>query len=210
MLVFIDESGDPGFKINSGSSKYFTIGMVIFEDNEEACGCDKKIDLLKMELGWKSDSEFHFCNNSDRIREAFLKAVIPYNFFYYGFVINKDPKKLWGEGFRNKESFYKYACGLVFENAKDKLNDAIVVLDKSGNSDFRKSLSKYLKNKINTSSKLIKKVKMERSDSNSLLQLADYICGVINRSINNNKLKKDAFRSFISHREIRVQIWPPK
>lgn len=137
MLVFIDESGDPGLKLDRGSSRFFCIGLVIFQENDEALACDQRIELLKRELGWKKSSEFHFKRNSDRVRESFLNAVAPYNFFYYGIVINKDPKKLWGEGFRDKQSFYKYASGLVnecaglakamknpnpisFENASDK------------------------------------------------------------------------------------------
>lgn len=36
MLVFIDDSGDPGFKINRGSSRYFVIALVIFKDELEA------------------------------------------------------------------------------------------------------------------------------------------------------------------------------
>ncbi len=36
MLVFIDDSGDPGFKLDKGSSKFFVISLVIFNDNLEA------------------------------------------------------------------------------------------------------------------------------------------------------------------------------
>lgn len=208
MLIFIDESGDSGLKIESGSSRYFTIGLVVFEDNEEAIACDQRIQLLKKEIGWSQDSEFHFKRNSDRVRETFLRAVSPYNFFYYGVVINKDPKKLWGEGFKNKESFYKYACGLVFENAKEKLMQATVVIDESGNLDFKRQLGKYLKRKINQNGRIIGKVKMQRSTSNNLLQLADYVASSINRSILNKKKKSDDYRKMISHREIYVQIWP--
>jgi len=106
MLVFIDESGDSGLKIEEGSSRYFTIGLVVFEDNDEALNCDQRIRLLKKELGLSENYEFHFKRNSDKVRLAFLTAVSPYNFFYYGIVINNDPKKLWGDGFRNKKSFY--------------------------------------------------------------------------------------------------------
>jgi hypothetical protein len=112
MLVFIDESGDSGLKLEQGSSKYFTIALVAFEDREEAIACDQRIGLLKRELGWSGNSEFHFNKNSIRVRKIFLEAVLPYDFFYYGVVIDKDPKKLYGQGFRNKKSFYKYACSL--------------------------------------------------------------------------------------------------
>jgi hypothetical protein len=209
MLVFIDESGDPGLKIEKGSSRFFTVSLAIFEDKDEALACDQRITLLKRELGWKEDNEFHFKRNSDKVRRAFLKAVAPYNFFYYGIVINKDPKKLWGEGFRNKSSFYKYTCGLVFQNAKDKLENSTVVIDKSGNLDFRRQLAKYLRRKLNREGKkLIKKVKMQRSRGNNLLQLADYVAGVINRSVQKRKKFASEYRKIIAHREIYVQIWP--
>ncbi len=208
MLVFIYESGDAGLKIDEGSSRFFTISLVVFEDNDEATACDQRIELLKKELSWEINSEFHFKRNSNKVRKAFLEAVARYNFFYYGIVINKNPKKLWGEGFRNKESFYKYACGLVFENAKDKLRNAIVVVDKSGNLDFRNHLAKYLRRKINNSGKLIKEVKMQRSEANNLLQLSDYVAGVINRSVIGVKKKHDDYRKIVAHREINVQIWP--
>jgi len=208
MLIFIDESGDSGLKIEKGSSRYFTVGLVVFEDNDEGVACDQRIQLLKKEIGWTQNSEFHFKRNSDRVREAFLRAVSPYGFFYYGVVINKDPNKLWGDGFKNKESFYKYTCGLVFENAKEKLMQATVVIDESGSLDFKRQLGKHLRKKMNQKSKLIGKVKMQKSSSNNLLQLADYVASSINRSVQDEKKKAGDYRKIISHREMYVQIWP--
>ena len=108
MLVFIDESGDPGLKITQGSSRYFVISLVVFEDHEEAIACDKRISLLSRELGYPEGYLFHFQDNSHKVRMSFLNAVAPYEFFYFGIVLNKDSEKLWGEGFKNKESLYKY------------------------------------------------------------------------------------------------------
>ncbi len=208
MLIFIDESGDTGLDIDKGATEYFTIVMVIFEEDDEAQACDQRIKLLKKELGLPDDFEFHFHKNSNRIRGSFLKAVLPYQFFYYGIVINKH--KLFGEGFRNKESFYKYACGLVFENAKDKLDRATVVIDKSGRKLFKFQLAKYLKNKMNTAdNKRIRKIKIQDSQTNNLLQLADMIAGAINRSLVRRSDKDEIlFRDIIKAREIYVQIWP--
>jgi len=209
MLVFIDESGDTGFKLDKGSSRYFVISLVIFEENTEAIACDKRIQLLKQELKYSENFEFHFKENSHRVKMAFLEAVAPYNFFYYGIVINKDPQKLGRDGFRTKESFYKYACSLVFENAKEKMRNATVVIDKSGKKVFRSQLARYLKRKINKKGEngYIKKVKMQRSKSNNLLQLADYIAGVINRYAQRKKYS-DQYHKLIAHKEMYVQFWP--
>ena len=103
MLVFGDEAGDSGLKLAQGSSKFFTVALVIFEEHDEAIACDQRIELLKKELGWSSESEFHFRNNSDRIRRIFLNAVAPYNFFYYGIVFNKDPSMLANDIFLDKK-----------------------------------------------------------------------------------------------------------
>ncbi|MGH9364264.1 MAG: DUF3800 domain-containing protein [Thermoanaerobaculia bacterium] len=210
MLVFIDESGDPGRKVGSGSSSFFVVALVVFNDHEEAEACDQRITLLRRELGWTEDSEFHFARNSDKQRCEFLRAVAPYDFFYYGIVLNKDPKRLWGPGFDHKESLYKYACRLVFENARDKLQNAIVVIDQSGNREFKTQLERYLKARmtLEDGTRLIKKLKMQRSSSNNLLQLADYIAGIINRSVGGKRARGSDYRKFVAHREIYVQVWP--
>ena len=100
MLVFIDESGDSGLRVVAGSSKYFVVSLVMFQDNDAASACDQRIQLLKRELGYDPSFTFHFTENSDRVRRAFLQAVAPQDFLYFGFVLNKDPAKLWGDWFR--------------------------------------------------------------------------------------------------------------
>lgn len=205
MLVFVDESGDSGLKLDCGSSKYFIITLVVFEENEEAEALDKRINLLRHEFDLYVDFEFKFNKCDKDIRTRFLQAVLPYNFFYFAIVINK--KGLYGEGFKFKESFYKYASSLVFENAKPYLRDAKVIIDSSGSKDFRRQLSGYLRSKI--SGGYIKKIKLQDSKRNNLLQLADMVSGAVYRDFGE---KSDAkiYRNIIKSREIYVQLWPRK
>ncbi len=60
MLIFIDESGDAGFKFNSGSTNYFVISAVIFSDNLEAVRTVVAIKDLKCRLGFSRTTEFKF------------------------------------------------------------------------------------------------------------------------------------------------------
>src|SRR6266550_141126 len=108
MLVFIDESGDPGMKIKGGSSPYFTVILLVFEDYDEALAVDQRIGLLKRELRFPPYFEFHFNKLRPDFRQAFLSAVAPYEFFYFAIVINKG--KLTGASFQHPDSLYKYAC----------------------------------------------------------------------------------------------------
>lgn len=202
MLLFIDESGDPGLKLHQGSSSHFCVALIIFEENEEAENADRAIADLRSKLRLHENYEFRFNNANRTIRESFLSAAASQNFFYHGIVINKA--KLTGPGFKVKESFYKYACGLVFENAKPQLSDATVIIDGSGSREFRKQLATYLRRKTG---RLIKKVKVQNSRRNNLLQLADMVAGAMNRSFG---CKSDSvvYRQLIKHRELRVQLWP--
>lgn len=43
MLVFIDESGDLGFKMDKGSSGFFTIALAVFEGGDTALACQRGI-----------------------------------------------------------------------------------------------------------------------------------------------------------------------
>ncbi len=208
MLCFIDESGDPGLKLESGSSPYFVVALVLFNDNDEALAADQRIGLLRRELRLHDQFEFRFTHLKQELREAFLKAVAPYEFFYFAIVINK--RKLYGPGFKFKESFYKYTCGLVFENAKPHLANATVVIDGSGSREFRRQLSTYLHRRINTIGGVggfIRKVKIQDSRSNNLLQVADMVSGAVARS-STGKPDAAIYRRLIKHREIFVQFWP--
>jgi hypothetical protein len=208
MLALIDESGDPGRKLDKGSSPFFTVAMVTFDENEMAAACDERISLLRYELSLPQDYEFHFMCNSRRVRLAFLEAVAPYEFFYHAFALNKDPNKLYGAGFNFKGSLYKYVCGLVFQNAKPYLVDATVIIDKSGDREFRNQLAAYLRRKMKEGGRNpIRKIKLEESRTNNLVQLADYVAGVANRWVCK---RRDAtiYRRLIASREIQLRVWP--
>jgi hypothetical protein len=208
MLVFIDESGDPGMKLEEGSSLYFTVALVAFQDREEANAVDQRIGLLRRELRFADNFEFHFNKLRGDLRERFLEAVAPYEFLYFGIVINKT--KLTGPGFQFRDSFYKYTCSLVFENAKPHLDGATVVIDGSGSEKFRQQLATYLRRRVNdptAPSRAIRKVKIQDSRRNNLLQLADMVCGALARSYG-GKSDAESYRRIIRHREYSVQFWP--
>lgn len=207
MLVFLDESGDTGRKVLQGSSQYFVVSIIIFNDREEALACDQRIDLLRRELNKSADYEFHFAHNSRKVRQKFLEAISPYNFTFCTVAINKDPNKLFGEGFDVKSSFYKYACNMVFTNAAPYLEMATVIIDKSGSSTFQGELKRYLKERIDTDGTKIKKIKQERSHTNNLLQLADYCASICSRKAQQKDDWKEYYKYF-SSKELSWQEWP--
>lgn len=207
MLVFLDESGDPGMSGRGNTSRVFVITAIVFKDPEQAERCAQAISELRKELRLDERFEFHFNKCSDKFRKAFLERVAGYGFYYHSFVVNKD--KLYGDGFRQKSSFYKFVCGMVAENLKPHLRDASLTFDKCGDRLFKAQLSKYLKNRINNDEhRAIRKVKFEESHTNQLLQLADMVCGAIARSRKTGEPEAGRFRAMIKAREWKLRVWP--
>jgi Protein of unknown function (DUF3800) len=130
------------------------------------------------------------------------------DYLYVAFVFNKA--KMYGPGFQFKSPFYKYACKLLFESAKPYLQQASVTIDGCGDRVFRKQLQTYLKAKINTEKETIKKVKLEASHSNNLLQFADMVCGAVARSYKTAKGNCGEFRHLIKRHELGVTVWPKR
>jgi hypothetical protein len=207
MLVFIDESGDPGLKIGAGSSKYFVVALVAFEDSDEALAADDRISMLRKEQGLPDNFEFHFNKMNAAYRRVFLETVVPYNFFYFGVVMDKA--QLIEREFQLKESIYKYACGLLLEDAKPWLSDAIVFVDGSESKRFRHELKSYLVRRLKDDSGKchIKKVRVHDSTTNNLLQLADMVVGSVARFFSGKKDSRE-YRRLIAHRERNVEVWP--
>ena len=85
----------------------------------------------------------------------------------------------------------------------------MVVLDGCGSREFRRQLSAYLRKRVNDAAgnRYIQKVKIQNSNKNNLIQMADVIYGAVARSFGG---KRDAktYRFLVSHREIYVQFWP--
>lgn len=47
-IIFIDDSGDPGFKFNRGSSRYFVIACIIFNSKISAEYTSASMIILRL------------------------------------------------------------------------------------------------------------------------------------------------------------------
>ncbi len=203
-VVFVDESGDAGMKLDKGSSEFFVVTAVLFEDVAEAQRCDDSFAELRRQLGFPELKEFHFHGEREQTRRAFLTHVNQFDFSFVAVVLNK--RKLTSPGFQFKESAIKYTTRLVVENLKPNLVNAIVVVDGSGAKEFRQSFANYLKRQVNSpEQRHVKKVKMANSVTNNLVQLADMVCGAVSHSIKHGDY---SYRKLIGAKQLRAQVWP--
>jgi hypothetical protein len=69
--VYIDESGDDGFKFGFGSSNHLCFAAMILP-SELADQVGIGIPLIRHELGFRLDREFHYNSESEQTKKALV------------------------------------------------------------------------------------------------------------------------------------------
>lgn len=192
MLVYIDDSGDPGFQLGRGSSTHFVIALVIFDDELEARRTALAISELRRARFRNDDTEFHFNHSSDTTRQAFINAVGHCSFRVRAIVFDKA--KVYSPTLRRTPAkLYSYATKLALK--RSDIHDARVYIDRSGDRGFRSGLARYLRQELNTDvARLMKAFKQVPSRGNDLIQLADMVAGTIRRSYDPSKRSASTLR----------------
>jgi hypothetical protein len=207
MIVFIDDSGDSGFKLGKGSTEFFVIAMVIFDDELDAEKVAVAIKELRRELAWADYREFRFFKLNKEIRLKFLKKVTSFNFRIRCLVVNK--KLIRSDELKSKkDKFYSYFIKEALKHSDGKILDAKIKIDGSGDRIFRKSFLSYLRRELNNQERrVMKHCRLEDSKGNVLIQFADMVAGSINRSYSDKKDAKDYKAVIQKHIE---DEWPFK
>ncbi len=203
MLVFIDDSGDPGFKISKGSTSVFIVGLIIFDDPLMAEETALKIKKLRRKLKLSDDFEFKFNKCRKDFRYKFLETIKDSKFRIRAIVMQKS--KIYGQELRtSRESFYKYAIKTVLRYHGGTIEKAKLRIDGHGDRKFKRAFSAYLRRELNPYGKVKKQVfkdlKFVDSKKNVLIQLADMVTGAIYRSYNKDKTDCDFYKAIISKR----------
>lgn len=203
MLVFIDDSGDPGFNFERGSSVYFALAAVIFDDNKEAETVSTAINDLRNKLHWKREKEFKFNKSNLGIRKTFLTTATKYNFRIR--ILLVDKRKIRSPELRsNKISFYNFMIKELLTHSNGTINNANIYLDGHEDKSYKKAARTYFRKQLNSNSKIAKKLEFVDSKKNNLIQIADMVVSSITRS----KSDKDDAMVYIQIFKKRIEdLW---
>lgn len=179
MLVFIDDSGDPGFKTDRGSSKIFVISLVIFDDELEAEKTSLSIKELRRKLKVSDRYEFKFNKTDRKFKNLFFGTVKMFKFRVRA--ISVDKKTIFSSRLRSlKENFYNYIVMQVLKQSAGRVKNAKLKFDKRGERALRNEMRAYLSKQLdNKNKKIFKDFKFVDSRQNTLIQLADMVAGAV-------------------------------
>ena len=198
-LIFIDDSGDPGFKFNRGSSRYFVIACVIFNNREASEITSQVLHSLKREMSWNQNREFKFHRANDGQKELFFNSIKNSPFKIRAIAIDKYKIK---EAITiQQHSFYLQTIIRVLDNYTN-MNKAQIYLDGKENRNFQKQSSAKIRKVLNQYQQRMTEFRFVDSKRNILIQMADMVAGAIDAKFDPNKrMKKDYLEIIKSHIE---------
>lgn len=148
-LVFIDDSGDPGFK--AGSSDHFVIAAALFMDSETAESLMYEIVSYRKFLGWKYNHEFKFTKNPKHVVTELLRRAKDYDFKIYAVYIQKNDFREIAPAmiqFFDKEKLYNWTIKELLRDMP--LETAKITIDGRANKQSRKDTATYLRREVNS------------------------------------------------------------
>ena len=181
MYIYLDESGDPGFKFEHGSSSHFIIALAVFADQLDAEDTALRIKRLRQSLGLKESFEFKFNKMSNAHRYQFMTAVREAPFSIRALVVDK-------RGFQNnplvgrKDTFYQHFVAQLLAWNSAAIRNATLRVDGQGEREFKKAFQSNLRQSIAAGA--LKKLTFVNSKGDNLIQLADMLAGSIARKYN--------------------------
>ncbi len=205
MHIYLDESGETGFKFRQGSSRFFVIALVLVDDS---IPIHQAIHDFRLELGWPETQEFKFVSTYPAAREGFFRAIRPYPFKVRSLVVHKE--RLIAPHMRKKETFYNFLVKQVLHYDFGTISNATLIIDESfKGKDKKAALTTYLRQQLNTPGEAAKKitdVRYHESHRDNLLQVADMTVGAIARAYEKGD---DQYRRLLKGKLQDVWVFPP-
>ena len=124
-------------------------------------------------------TEFKFNKCAAPVKDRFFEAVASCKFSVRALVVDKS--KIYSDNLReNKDRFYNFFVKSLLQHDNDALVGARTKIDGSGDREFKRELTAYLKRESETGK--IVSVKFAESHRDNPIQLADMVAGAIARS----------------------------
>lgn len=183
ILAFADEYGNNSFDFTSQGTHFIVASIVINEEEREAI--ETALETIRKRYFQTGEIKSRKVGDDHRRRQLILQELVKLNFSIYALVTDKE--KLYGEGFKYKEPFYKYLNGLLYKELYKAFPKLRLYVDELGENHFLRGFKKYVhKNHIRD---LFSGAEFETGESKTslIIQLADFIAGTLGRCYDRSK-----------------------
>jgi len=188
VVAFADEFGNNSFDFKNQGSHFIIASVIMNQD--ELSGIQQHLEIVRKKYFQTGEIKSSKVKHNHKRRILILNELKSINFSVYAVVIDK--RKLSGEGFKFKQSFYKFLNGILYKELYRTFPQLELKVDEHGGNDFMRSFKKYVeKNHIRnlfTGSEF----NIKKSHNDLGVQLADFIAGTLGYIFDENKKSEES------------------
>ncbi len=206
IIAFADEFGTNSFAFDTQGSHFIVCSVIV--SKQELSKLETEIELIRTRYFQTGEIKSNKVGPNHQRRILVLSKLCQLNFQIYAVVVNK--RQLVTDGFKYKESFYKFVNGLVYKELYKAFPKLTLVVDEFGSNDFMLSFKKYVqKNHIRdlfSGSEFIQ----ENSHGNLMIQVADFFAGTLGYCFDDTKkgLHSEELLKIIEPRISSINYFP--
>lgn len=206
VIAFADEFGNNSFDFENQGSHFIIASVIMNQD--ELPKIQEQLESIRKKYFQTGEIKSSKVKYNHKRRILILKELQSINFSVYAVVIDK--RKLFGEGFKFKQSFYKFLNGILYKELYRTFPQLELKVDEHGGNDFMRSFKKYVeKNHIRnlfTGSEF----NIKKSHNDLGVQLADFMAGTLGYIFDENKMsdKSSEFAEILSDKLISLNQFP--
>tara|TARA_Y100000310_G_scaffold309043_1_gene352751 strand:- start:1419 stop:2051 length:633 start_codon:yes stop_codon:yes gene_type:complete len=203
-MIFLDESGELGFK--ETSSNHFCITLLSCEDTDvkRLRGIPKKIRTRKLKKSLKKLPELKANNTNLNIRRAFLNQLKKHKIEIHTIILDK--KQVYNSLRNNKHILYNYIANLIISQCHVPGNQTKLIVDRRGGKILSSQFSNYIQKKAKETSEN-SNIQIEHLDSkkDGGLQVVDFVSWAI---FNKYEHKEEYFYNIIKKQiVVENKLW---
>lgn len=209
MLVFIDDSGDCGFKFDDGSSRYLVLAASVFKSRTESQDAWKRVNASRFVgagplASFVLKTEYKYAKTKLIHKDRFFEELKPASFYVRAIVVDKQ--RITSSHLRNNPNDMKaYMLMQLLTHTFGQVRDAKLVVDGNDTTSFGMQGKEYYLNRINTECPgTLSDVEFVDSKKNELIQMTDMIAGSLRKSIEGDGPAKQHFETY------KQRLYQPK
>lgn len=206
ILAFADEYGNNSLDYLKQGSHFIVASIIVSEADRDHL--EASLEVIRKKYFQTGEIKSKNVSDNHQRRLRILEELVKLPFNIYALVVDK--KRLITEGFKYKESFYKFLSGLLYKELFKAYPKLKLSVDELGGNEFLASFKKYVnKNHIRN---LFSGSEFLTGDSklSIIIQLADFIAGTLGRCYDQTKnlAYKDIFLKTLEPRLVSINHFP--
>lgn len=206
VIAFADEFGNNSFDFKTQGSHFIIASVIMNEDELEEIQI--QLEKVRKRFFQKGEIKSSKVKHNHNRRILILKELNKINYSIYAVVIDK--RKLYGEGFKYKQSFYKYLNGILYKELYRTFPQLELKVDEHGGNDFMLSFKKYVEKNHIRNLFAGSDFHIQKSHNDLGVQLADMMAGTLGYIY--DELKKSErsveFAELIQDKLISLNLFP--